>query len=66
MIIAMIIRPTKIGANNSIRKIMTAIITINAITPTIIAPIFAVTKFSSIGIDWNSFKQFHRNSSNIL
>jgi hypothetical protein len=47
MIIAMIIRPTKIGANISIRKIMTAIITINAITPTIIAPIFAVTKFSS-------------------
>jgi hypothetical protein len=62
----MIIRPTKIGANILIRKIITAIITINAITPTIIAPIFAVTKFSSIDIDWNSFKQFHRNSSNIL
>ena len=47
MIIAMIIRPIKIGANISIRKIMTAIITINAIIPTIIAPILAVTKFSS-------------------
>jgi hypothetical protein len=47
MIIAMIIRPTKIGANISIRKIMTAIITINAIIPIIIAPIFAATEFSS-------------------
>jgi Mg2+/citrate symporter len=65
MIIAMTIRPTKIGANNLIRKIMTAIITINAITPTIIAPIFAVTKFLMM-IDENSFKQFHTNSSNIL
>jgi hypothetical protein len=45
---------------------MTAIITINAITPTIIAPIFAATKFSSKGMGGNSFKQFHRNSSNIL
>ena len=57
----MIIRPTKIGANNSIRKIMTAIITINAITPTIIAPIFAVTKFSSNMYRLESFKQYHRN-----
>jgi Mg2+/citrate symporter len=65
MIIAMTIRPTKIGANNLIRKIITAIITINAITPTIIAPIFAVTKFLLM-IDENSFKQFHTNSSNIL
>jgi hypothetical protein len=47
MIIAMIIRPIKIGANISIRKIITAIITIKAIIPTIIAPILAVTKFSS-------------------
>jgi hypothetical protein len=47
MIIAMIIRPIKIGANISIRKIITAIITINAIIPTIIVPILAVTKFSS-------------------
>jgi hypothetical protein len=52
MIIAMIIRPTKIGANKLIRKIMTTIITINAITPTIIAPIFAVTKFSSDKYRW--------------
>ena len=36
MIIAMIIRPIKIGANISIRKIMTAIITINVIYYTII------------------------------
>jgi hypothetical protein len=47
MIMAMIIRPIKIGANISIRKIMTAIITINAIIPIIIAPILAETKFSS-------------------
>ena len=66
MIIATIIRPIKIGANISIRKIMTAIITINAIIPTIIAPIFAATKFLLIDIRWNCFKQFHRNSSNIL
>jgi hypothetical protein len=45
---------------------MTAIITINAIIPIIIAPIFAATKFSSNRYGWNSFKQFHRNSSNIL
>ena len=67
MIIAIIIRPTKIGANNLIRKITIAIITINAITPTIIAPIVAVPKFSSnIRVGKNSFMQFRRNSSNIL
>jgi hypothetical protein len=55
MIIAMTIRPTKIGASNLIRKIITAIITINAITPTIIAPIFAVTNFSLIGYRWELF-----------
>jgi hypothetical protein len=66
MIIAITIRPTKIGANNLIRKIITAIITINAITPTIIAPIFAVTKFLLMMINGNSFKQFYTNSSNIL
>ena len=47
MIIAIIIRPTKIGANISTRKIMITIITIKAITPTIIAPILAASKFSS-------------------
>jgi hypothetical protein len=47
MIIAIIIRPIKIGANISIRKTMIAIITINAIIPIIIAPIVAATKFSS-------------------
>ena len=62
----MTIRPTKIGANNLIRKIITAIIIINAITPTIIAPIFAATKFLLMMIDGNSFKQFYTNSSNIL
>ena len=47
MIIAIIIRPIKIGANISIRKIMIAIITIKAIIPIIIVPILAETKFSS-------------------
>ena len=37
--IAKTMRPIIIGANNLIRKIMIAIITINAIIPTIIPPI---------------------------
>ena len=66
MIIAIIIKPIKIGANILIRKTMIAIITINAIIPIIIAPIVAATKFSSNSIGWHSFNYFHRNSSNIL
>jgi hypothetical protein len=50
MMIAMTISPIKIGANNFIRKITIAIITINAIIPTIIAPMLAATKFLLIGI----------------